>query len=1314
MKGTLNMGIQGRLFLVAALLCGMPHALALNIIWEPLSASTHPDNPAGTFDEEPPAFDPGSAGLRNILEEVEREYEAAFEDAATIRITYWWDDDMSCCGQSIPSWIEENNGTLTHAVVRFDSTVNYFIDSTPENDSEYAMTQVLYNFGPNALTSGEQTARFTGNVPDLFEAGYNGAENSNLSRDLLTLAFQEVGHSLGMNAGFSGVTNGNGTGEVDDGDYDVNPDWVRGNVMDMLPRGGTSDPLDHLVGSGANGDAVMARLSISSERTRPSAADFFAIALTQGWNNIDLPRQDFLGGVDWNTPFNWLGNQVPLSLDAAYVRHGGGVTLSGNGNVESLQIDNASSVNTQTSTLVADLVDIQRTTGGGTPRLTVGNFGDLISEIVTVGNGTRLDILGGDVEAERRLFIRTGGELRGHGTIDLSGLFATLTNDGRIAATAGNTLTFLSDNNLALDLDGDDENGEVEAIDGNLNFQAGTSEDINDRVTIGAGRQIEFGGSFGVGSGGLVLLDGTANSPATITGGIFFLNSGGVVRADGRGDVDNTIMLSGIAETQNASSELRLNGITFLAGGGIFGSGIARQNGDVFVTDTTTISIDTYDMDGVLGNTTLTIEAEQMLAINSPNVDTSSANDFDGTLNINSGTLAVAPHWQLDGTINLNKPDTNVPVLTGDGILTIRSGGRLNVSGSGNIEQQVVVEGTVFAGSEANFNQITSFTPTAVVETDGPGDAIDLNGLTTMAGGSYVGNGAIKFDSQLFVTQDTSIGMADTDLDGDSGASEINIQPDVTFSIASINLELTANDGFDGVMNNQGTFSTLVPFRLDGQLNMAEFGGAAVPKLNGPSGFTIFTTGTMNTEGDAMINRDTTVQGTLNIGSGVTQINGAASLESTAVVMVADGGELELNGATTFLGGSYTGAGRIQFNAATMVQATTTIATDRVDLDGAGENTQTTITGAALVLNVDRIDETNNLFAGTMNVTGNPALLEVNLSSPFLAWRLASVGTLNFVSTTRSPSTMLGGSDLFAEGRITATGVVRLAVNVGLKGSLQTLDASTDVHFGGAGRTFIYNTATVSGPGQITIDNGTTMNLESGTNIGLGVENEGRLEIGFLASEVSIDVIEPGAAAIRGNFSQTTEGEFSVDLGGLSQGTGYDWLDVLGPARLNGTIEIQRVDNFMLSVGQTFQVLTATSVLGTFEKIVTLDESNLFDFEVTPIYSATDVVLRIDDLYLSADFDHDDDVDGADFMIWQLGLGLTMQNDNSQGDANGDGMVGAEDLSIWQTQFGSTFAALAATVSVPAPSTAWLFVLAAMHVAPLGKRSRHETVISRS
>jgi len=53
----------------------------------------------------------------------------------------------------------------------------------------------------------------------------------------------------------------------------------------------------------------------------------------------------------------------------------------------------------------------------------------------------------------------------------------------------------------------------------------------------------------------------------------------------------------------------------------------------------------------------------------------------------------------------------------------------------------------------------------------------------------------------------------------------------------------------------------------------------------------------------------------------------------------------------------------------------------------------------------------------------------------------------------------------------------------------------------------------------------------------------------------------------------------------------------------------------------------------------------------------------------SADFEDDFDVDGADFLTWQRGLGTGTTK--PEGDTNGDGVVDATDLGNWQSQFGT-------------------------------------------
>jgi len=83
----------------------------------------------------------------------------------------------------------------------------------------------------------------------------------------------------------------------------------------------------------------------------------------------------------------------------------------------------------------------------------------------------------------------------------------------------------------------------------------------------------------------------------------------------------------------------------------------------------------------------------------------------------------------------------------------------------------------------------------------------------------------------------------------------------------------------------------------------------------------------------------------------------------------------------------------------------------------------------------------------------------------------------------------------------------------------------------------------------------------------------------------------------------------------------------------------------------------------------------------------------------TGDFDNDGDADGAEFLAWQRGSGITTGAMRAQGDANADGHVDAADLSVWGDQFGDTSAA----IGVPEPGA---FAIAACGAACLSGRAR--------
>jgi hypothetical protein len=95
---------------------------------------------------------------------------------------------------------------------------------------------------------------------------------------------------------------------------------------------------------------------------------------------------------------------------------------------------------------------------------------------------------------------------------------------------------------------------------------------------------------------------------------------------------------------------------------------------------------------------------------------------------------------------------------------------------------------------------------------------------------------------------------------------------------------------------------------------------------------------------------------------------------------------------------------------------------------------------------------------------------------------------------------------------------------------------------------------------------------------------------------------------------------------------------------------------------------------------------------------------RVDSLApdFSADFDGDLDVDGADLLIWQRGLGVANGAMQIQGDANHDHVVNEADLEILAAQFGSSLATFSGATS-PSTATAPEPAAAAIAIFGLGR-----------
>ena len=87
------------------------------------------------------------------------------------------------------------------------------------------------------------------------------------------------------------------------------------------------------------------------------------------------------------------------------------------------------------------------------------------------------------------------------------------------------------------------------------------------------------------------------------------------------------------------------------------------------------------------------------------------------------------------------------------------------------------------------------------------------------------------------------------------------------------------------------------------------------------------------------------------------------------------------------------------------------------------------------------------------------------------------------------------------------------------------------------------------------------------------------------SGKVSSKASSPGLLTSSGTFTQTSTGILNIELGGTSAGSSYDDLSVTGAATLNGILNVDLVNGFTPTIGETFDIITCGSRSGTFTSL---------------------------------------------------------------------------------------------------------------------------------
>jgi hypothetical protein len=77
----------------------------------------------------------------------------------------------------------------------------------------------------------------------------------------------------------------------------------------------------------------------------------------------------------------------------------------------------------------------------------------------------------------------------------------------------------------------------------------------------------------------------------------------------------------------------------------------------------------------------------------------------------------------------------------------------------------------------------------------------------------------------------------------------------------------------------------------------------------------------------------------------------------------------------------------------------------------------------------------------------------------------------------------------------------------------------------------------------------------------------------------------PGTITVAGNLGLSPASVLSIELGGLGQGIGYDYVLVQGTANLGGTLNVGTIGGYVPPAGSSYTFMQFTSSVGAFSAV---------------------------------------------------------------------------------------------------------------------------------
>ena len=770
----------------------------------------------------------------------------------------------------------------------------------------------------------------------------------------------------------------------------------------------------------------------------------------------------------------------------------------------------------------------------------------------------------------------------------------------------------------------------------------------------------------GAGPGGTLVNQSTISGGGGILNGIVLNNtSSGVINANQSGNQfivgrftgagTNTGLMEATGGGQLVIGSVDLNNVggtieaigtgssvTFAGEGAggqtITGGTFTTSSGGMFYT------LNSTTIDGTSGNT---ITNAGTLII--PAVGNNAGSSFQGAVN-NTGSIQILAN--ANGGVGLNIPGGQTFTLSGTGSLIMGDGtsnsynNQNYISGSGTFANQQLIEGS------GGIENLGSFNNSGTINDNVPTGTNNLQLLLGRAGASS-NSGTIE------ATNGGGLVIGSTTINNTGGtiaASGTNSYVALVGSLGTSGLTIsggtyTTSDG--GTVYGEG-FTT-----LDGTTNpVTNAGTLIVPDVNqNTSGInaqgTLYNTGTIKllSTGDLVFLQLTSSENLTLAGSGTLIMgDGTNNAYNNEPAIGADFGsngvftnQSNIEGSGQFYGAAgYVNKGLINGNvpvgtagillhiccegSSGIVNQGTVAASNGAEVQfypfTSFDNVGILIAAANSTINIsnDRgpfLNLSNNtLTGGTYKVTGTlaiPGNIDTNAANITLNGPASQILNPNtnalagFVTNAPKAGFTLSGKQSFTSaGTFTNQG----SISIG-RGSTFTVGSGGSYEQTG-GKTTVNGKLTVSTsrerPGDSESENATgIVKIAKGSLYG----NGGNVAAHVISSGTVIpaqSTTTVGVLKISGAYTQSSHGALDANIAGASAGQ-FNVLNVTGTATLGGTLNIGLLNNFVPAVGDSFEILTARQVNGTFATVTGTQINDSEHFTVT--YNAGNVTLTV-------------------------------------------------------------------------------------------------------